>query len=69
MNNIEAIQVLVFGNTGEDEAVEFCNSYIVEKFKTVESEKQQIKNKRDALQVGCLYQKNKENKNSKKANF
>ena len=45
--------MLVFGNTKEQDAIEFCNQYIVEKFEIVPCEQNN-----DHLDVACLYPKN-----------
>ena len=52
LSQITSVQVLVFGNTSKEQAVEFCNEHIVKKFPTVASHHGQ---KSDYNHLGCIY--------------
>ena len=59
LDKISSIQVLIFGNTSESQATEFCKRNIVEKFKTDEFPDRA----EDHMDVGCLYQETVTDKN------
>ena len=52
LENISSVQVLVFGNTSEQKATEFCNEHIVPNFKTVECYHKSIG---CPIKAGCIY--------------
>ena len=49
LDNIQQVQIVVFGNTSRDDAIAFSEIHIVPKFKCIE------RSDNFAIRVGCLY--------------